>query len=125
MTLNGLRVPCLCRRCAGKSRDYRTVALHAARDEADRPLFQRPVDDAAFNEDNIIEQKVESEDEPALPPNYPEEDVELDDIVSHVEAMANCNMPIYESVQRSNTRFHYTTTLNNALYMYRSRNVPI
>ena len=101
MTKNGLRLPCMCHKCNGASRDYRTVQNHTARDIADRPLFP-----PLFPVNHVLEDPpLPVAPDPPLPavhdgpePDQPYPDVPLEDMVSHVEAMENCNEPVYETV---------------------------
>ena len=112
MTKNGLRIPCMCYRCAGASRDWRTVQLHAKWDQADRPLFQVPVDQV-HDEPMVDEQHEEDE-----APSYPAVDPDIDDIVSHVESLPNCHDPMHETVS-AHSLPHTLFLLNSA------RNTPI
>jgi protein tyrosine phosphatase (PTP) superfamily phosphohydrolase (DUF442 family) len=109
MTKNGLRLPCYCRKCKGDSKDYRTVADHADRAIADRPLFRGPidvrpnVDDQKQPEDAHVQQPADAVVQP-----YPEGVVDDEDIVSHAEAMPNCHKPLYASVRPNVSVFmHY------------------
>jgi hypothetical protein len=102
MTRNFLRLPCHCHKCAGASKDYRTVQLHAEREIADRPLFLAPQESRAeennnaADNDSYMDEGIQPEDDPG--PAVPHGALEMDDIVSHVESLPNCNDPIYETV---------------------------
>jgi len=101
MTLNGMRVPCPCRKCNGASKDYRTAKRHAEKEAADRPLFPPALQPVAVAEVNDNENKMEDD----APPNCdPAENNEwafesVDDIVSHVEVLPNCHEPAYKTVR--------------------------
>jgi hypothetical protein len=104
MTKNGVRVPCMCHKCHGASKDYRTARDHMAREEADRPLFPESFSSPpeAKSADND-EQKEDSEPELPIPGMDPEDNLPylysvFDDMVSHAEALPGCHEPIYESV---------------------------
>jgi hypothetical protein len=103
MTKNGVRVPCWCPKCNGDARDYRTVAVHARLATANRPLFPTPLDAPSVVIHNYpdVQQATENEElsaqDPILPRQQP--DSEDEEIVSHVQALPNCNVPIYDSVQ--------------------------
>jgi hypothetical protein len=98
MTKNGLRLPCMCVKCGGASKDYRTVERHAATEAADVPLFP-----LLFPVDHVQGQAppdppaVEEQEAPEPNPPYP--DVPLEGMVSHVEAMENCHEPVYDTVK--------------------------
>jgi hypothetical protein len=113
MTKNGLRVPCMCRKCNGASRDYRTARDHLAREAADRPLFPESFSSPpeAKSADNENKMGDDPDPDPGLPiPSVdPEDDLAyvysaFDDMVSHAEALPGCHEPIYESVY--STQFH-------------------
>jgi hypothetical protein len=102
MTLNGVRVPCYCRKCAGASRDYRTAERHASEEAADRPLYPAALDASSVAKDDQIDNhevpfqpEVEHKEQVPSPPCPA---VHIEDMVSHVEVMPGCNEPVYESV---------------------------
>jgi hypothetical protein len=113
MTKNGLKYPCYCWRCLGASKDYRTVDNHTEWDIADRPLYRGPIEADVQPDNNPpepnprIHNEIKSDDAVVQP--YPAGDLEVEDIVSHVEALPNCNQPIYQSVRHNVTiLLHYT-----------------
>jgi hypothetical protein len=101
MTKNGLRLPCMCAKCGGADRDYRTVKRHAAAEAANAPLFP-----LLFPVDQVQDQApphppvpaLEDQKAPEPAPPYPA--VFVEDMVSHVEAMENCHEPVYDSVKQ-------------------------
>jgi hypothetical protein len=114
MTKNGLRVPCMCSKCNGASRDYRTVRDHLAREADDRPLFPEsfssPPEAKSADNDNLApDPSVEPDDDLAYVYSA------FDDMVSHAEALPGCHEPIYESVYTTHFRVtsytrHYIQT---------------
>jgi hypothetical protein len=98
MTKNGLRVPCMCRKCNGADKDYRTARDHLAREAADRPLF--PESFSSPPEAKSADNDEKKENDPGVDPA---DDLAyvysaFDDMVSHAEALPGCHEPIYESV---------------------------
>ena len=111
MTLNGLRLPCMCTRstCNGAEKDYRTVRAHAKKDLENRPLFPAALeqDNALANPPIPVENKQE-EMPPDLPyPDIPNDD-HNDDLVSYVEALPNCHEPVYMTVYNINITMYST-----------------
>jgi hypothetical protein len=97
MTRNYLRVPCMCHRCGGAERDYRTLKKHAEKDAANRPLF--PLEEA---KDNHIDQPMQEHAQPIPPPpdiDEPYHEAALEDIVSYAETLPNCHEPVYNTVR--------------------------
>ena len=97
MTKNGLRIPCMCYLCNGASKDYRTVRAHVDNYRAERPVY--PEGHEEKKEDMPHQHPVVQPNQPnhnVPDPPYPPASVE--DIVSHVETLPNCNEPAYETV---------------------------
>ena len=130
MTLNGVRVPCYCKQCGGRSRDYRTAEKHASAEKADQPLYPSTLeaspkakDDHIDNQQLPIPPVVEQKEQV---PSAPYPDVLIEDMISHVEAMPNCNMPVFETVPRHThvCMFVYVGE-NSALFKYSALFVPL
>jgi hypothetical protein len=96
MTKNGLRIPCMCHRCGGACKDWRTVQNHAKKDAADQPLYPASLDSPFEYKVDQIDN--EMQDPPQQEPPIPDMDQPAADIVSHVEALPNCHLPVYETV---------------------------
>jgi hypothetical protein len=99
MVNNGKRVNCYCsaHRCQGKEVDWRTRDAHGIKDADNRPLYRepaapRPPGEEKFDGDNP------SGIPEALQHQMPYQSVPMEDVVSHVDTLPNCNEPVYETV---------------------------
>jgi hypothetical protein len=115
----------MCYLCNGASKDYRTVRAHADNYRAERPVYPEG-----------HEENKEDHHDPVIQPNQPHPNVpdppyepaSVEDIVSHVETLPNCNEPAYESVHTHDAssqhialhREHTVININNALFMHYS-----
>jgi hypothetical protein len=109
MTKNGLRYPCFCNQCEGETRDYRTVLKHQKRMAADQPLFPAELADN-FLDPLQFEPAVDENDMHVPRPNVPDmpyPEVMVEDKVSRVESLENCNEPAYETVHKTITHKRY------------------
>ena len=108
MTKNGLRIPCMCHRCGGASKDWRTVQNHARQEAAERPLYPASLDSPSEEKVDPIDNEMQDEpqEDPPIPavdelkehvPDVPCEEASAE-FVGHVEALPNCNEPVYETV---------------------------
>ena len=107
MTLNGLQIPCYCQTCQGQPRDYRTVEKHKARAIAERPLFPAALDSSSGAKGDPIENDLHEQHQqdqlPAVVEHQgqapvPHADMRVEDFVSHVEALPNCNEQVFLTV---------------------------
>lgn len=87
--------------------DWRTVQNHALREAAERPLYPESLDEPS--EEKIDPIANEMQDDPQQVPPVPVDEQKghvpdapcgeaIPEFVSHVQALPNCDVPVYETV---------------------------
>ena len=87
---------------------WRARDLHSKKDASNRPLYAMDDEDHKGQEQKNQNASPSEPDPPApAAPPPPYQEVPVEDIVSHVESLHNCNDPVFHTVRVHGRMMHY------------------